>query len=220
MLISYKHRFLFVHIAKTGGTSIRTALRPYRWGWPYTLPLTLCSLVSQMTHPKHILGIKFPRHAKAIAAREMLPGDFYDSLFKFTVVRNPWDLQVSSYHHLKREHPRTMAGIDTFDAFLRRKFDPEREYDYLLDISQELQSEYVTDLQGNLIVDRVARYENLTEDFREICEHIGIRPPELPHKRKATGRRPYQDYYTTETRELVARHYGADIQRFGYSFEG
>jgi len=47
----------------------------------------------------HELAIKLPRHSKAIAAKEMLPREFYDSLFKFAFVRNPWDLQVSSYHH-------------------------------------------------------------------------------------------------------------------------
>ena len=218
MLISYRHNFLFVHIAKTGGTSIRAALRRYRWGWPYTVPLALCSLMSQMTRPKHVLGIKFPRHAKAIAAREMLPGEFYDGLFKFTVVRNPWDLQVSSFHHLKREHPDRVAHLESFEAFLAAKFDPQRPYDYLLDISQERQADYVSDLRGNLIVDYIARYESLDEDFGEICRRIGIPRPDLPHHRRAESRRRYQDYYDRHSAELVARHYAEDIERFGYRF--
>lgn len=219
MLISYKHRFLFVHIAKTGGTSIRKALRPYRWGWPYSVPLALCSAMSQMTRPRHVLGIKFPRHAKAIAAREMLPTDFYDSLFKFTVVRNPWDLQVSSYHHLRREHPQLMRDIPDFRTFLERKFDPDRPYNFLLDISQERQWEYICDLEGRQIVDFVARYENLAEDFERICAGIGIAKPQLPHERKASARSAFHNYYDTESRELVARHYATDIQSLGYTFE-
>ena len=47
-------------------------------------------------------GIKFPRHSKIIAA-EMLPAETFDNLFKFVFVRNPWDLQVSSFHHIRRE---------------------------------------------------------------------------------------------------------------------
>lgn len=218
MLISYKHRFLFVHIAKTGGTSIRKALRPYRWGWPYSAPLALVSAMSQMTRPRHILGIKFPRHAKAIAAKEMLPTDFYDSLFKFTVVRNPWDLQVSSYHHLKREHPQLMTDIPDFRSFLERKFDPDRPYNFLLDISQERQWEYICDLEGRQIVDRVAHYESLTPDFRAICHHIGIQAPRLPHERKAKDRSDYRDYYDTDLQLLVARHYAKDIAMFNYHF--
>ncbi|MCS4503029.1 sulfotransferase family protein [Arhodomonas aquaeolei] len=218
MLISYRHRFLFVHIAKTGGTSIRTALRPYRWGWPYTPVLAAASLISQMTRPKHALGIKFPRHAKAIAAYEMLPRELYEGLFKFAVVRNPWDLQVSSFHHLRREHPQRTAHLDTFETFIRAKLDPERAYDYLLDISQERQWEYVCDFNGRQIVDFVARYERLSEDFAHVCERIGIEAPALPHRRRAGDRGTYQDYYTPETRALVARHYAEDIERFGYRF--
>ena len=218
MLLSYRHRFLFVHIAKTGGTSVRAALRPYRWGWPYSVPLAAASLVSQLTRPRHILGLKFPRHAKAIAAKEMLPPGFYESLFKFTVVRNPWDLQVSSYHHLQREHPDAVAGLTDFRSFLRWKLDSDRPRHDLLDVARELQSEYVTDLRGHTIVDFVARYENLADDFRTICTRIGISPPPLPHHRRARQRRPYRDYYDGETRKLVEEHYRPDLERFGYEF--
>ncbi len=218
MLISYSHRFLFVHIAKTGGTSIRAALRPYRWGGLYTPPLWMASVVSQATRPKHVLGIKFPRHAKAVAAKEMLPGEFYRSLFKFAVVRNPWDLQVSSYHHLKRERPDVVAETPDFGSFLRHKLDPARPYSYLLDISQERQWEYVCDLDGSLIVDYIARYETLAEDFHTACERIGIAAPALPHERRATDRMGYRDYYDDGMRALVAEHYAEDIRRFGYEF--
>jgi hypothetical protein len=219
MLLSYRYRFLFIHIAKTGGTSIRTALRPYRWGWPYTGALMLCSLMSQMTRPRHILGIKFPRHAKAIAAQEMLPDTFYDSLFKFTVVRNPWDLQVSSYHHLRREHPEVVKDLPDFRSFLLHKFDPRRERDFLLDISRERQWHYITDHNGASIIDFVARYESLANHYAEICQRIGIPGPTLPHQRQATDRGDYRDYYDQELQEMVAEHYAEDIRRFGYSFD-
>lgn len=218
MLLSYRHRFLFVHIAKTGGTSIRAALRRYRWGWPYSVPLGICSLMSQATRPRHVLGIKFPRHAKAVAAKEMLPTDFYDSLFKFTVVRNPWDLQVSSFHHLKREHPDLVAEIPDFSTFIRAKFDPQRPYNFLLDISREQQWEYVSDVNGARIVDFIARYETLAEDYRTICERIGIDPPALPHHRRAGDRTHYRSYYDDALREIVGNHYARDVELFGYDF--
>ena len=37
----------------------------------------------------HSLGIKLPRHCKAITAREMLPREVYQGLFKFAFVRTP-----------------------------------------------------------------------------------------------------------------------------------
>jgi len=218
MLISYSHNFLFVHIAKTGGTSVRTALRPYRWSARYTAPLLFCSLLSQMTRPRHKLGIKFPRHAKAIAAKEMLPEEIYNKFFKFVFVRNPWDLQVSSYHHIHREKPELLERVKSFEDFLHLKFDPEREYDFMLDISAQRQWEYVVDLNGELIVDFIGRYEDLLNDYKKICAHIGIPFKELPHRRKAEDRKEYRDYYTDETAEMVETHYKKDIEMFGYSF--
>ncbi len=219
MLISYRKNFLFVHIAKTGGTSVRAALRRYRWGGWYTVPLWLASQASQLTQPRHKLGLKFPRHAKAVAALEMLPTPVFDELFKFAIVRNPWDLQVSSFHHIGREKPEVVDGVKSFADFLKLKFDPERPYDYMLDTSAELQHEYLINLRGEVIVDFIGRYERLQADFDTICERIGIAPFALPHLRKSSEREDYRGYYTDELVDLVARHYRRDIEILGYRFE-
>jgi hypothetical protein len=218
MLLSLRYKFLFVHIAKTGGTSVRVALGPYRWKDPYRIPLFLCSRLSSITH--HRLGCKFPRHAKAIAAREMLPRELFDQLFKFAFVRNPWDLQVSSYHHIQRERPHLLSGINDFETFLRWKLDSDRKYHYIIDTSIELQSDYIVDLHGNIIVDYIGRYERLEDDFREACNRIGIHPPKLPRKRQAKDRTAYKEYYTNATAQLVAQYFKRDIEMFGYSFDG
>lgn len=219
MLISYSKNFLFVHIAKTGGTSVRAALRRYRWGGWYSLPLWLASQVNQLSRPRHKLGLKFPRHAKAIAAMEMLPEEVFQGLFKFAVVRNPWDLQVSSYHHILQEKPEVLQGVRSFRDFLYLKFDPERPYNFMLDISAEQQHEYIVDLQGRVIVDFIARYERLQQDFQTVCAHIGISAPQLPHLRKAQDRKGYRSYYTDNLAELVAEHYRQDLKVLGYNFE-
>ena len=216
MLLSHRYRFLFVHIAKTGGTSVRSALQRYRWRDPYYLPQWIASRLSGMTG--HRLGIKLPRHCKAITAQEMLPREFYDSLFKFAFVRNPWDLQVSSYHHIRRERPQLLQANESFEDFLRRKLDPERPWQYHLDTSIESQSHYIIDLQGRQIVDFIGRYETLQEDFDHICDRIGITPITLPHRRKASDRADYRGYYDDSTRRLVAEHFAPDIERLGYEF--
>jgi hypothetical protein len=217
MILSLRYKFLFVHIAKTGGTSIRAALRPYKWRDPYRIPLFLCSRISSLS--RHRLACKLPRHAKAIAAYEMLPRELFNELFKFAFVRNPWDLQVSSYHHIQRERPHLLEGIKDFEGFLRWKLDPvDRPYHYIIDTSIELQSDYLIDLNGSIIVDFIGRYERLEEDFQEACARIGIKAPKLPHKRQARLRTAYQKYYTDETAELIAKHFKRDIDMFGYSF--
>ena len=217
MLLSLKYNFLYVHLAKTGGTSVRATLNRYRWRDPYYWPAYVCSRISSLTG--HKIGCKLPRHAKAICAYEMLPREVYDQLFKFAFVRNPWDLQVSSYHHIKRERPHLMRGHEDFESFLRWKLDPERPYQYHIDTSIERQSDYVVDLHGKVIVDFIGRFENLADDFAHICDRVGIKAPPLAHKRKARDRQSYQKYYTDETAALVAKHFKADIEMFGYSFD-
>jgi hypothetical protein len=218
MLLSLKYNFLFVHIAKTGGTSVRDALSRHSWKDPYRVPQFVCSRLSALTG--HRIGAKFPRHAKAVAAQEMLPRATFQDLFKFTIVRNPWDLQVSSYHHINRERPDLVAHIKDFDGFLRWKFDPARPPQYHADMSTELQSDYVIDLHGNTIVDFIGRYESLLSDFETICSRIGIPCPQLPHLRRADNRKKdYRSYFDDSSAALVAEHYRPDIERFGYRYD-
>ena len=217
MLLSLKYNFLFVHIAKTGGTSVRDSLRPLRFRDPWYPVQFLCSRLSALSG--HRLGIKFPRHSKIIAAKEMLPEETFEGLFKFVFVRNPWDLQVSSFHHIRRERPHLMSHIETFEQFIRWKLDPERPYQFHIDTSIELQSDYVVDLHGRVLVDFLGRYENLEEDFNEACRRIGIPPPTLLHKRQATDRqKDYRSYYTPKTEALVRDWYAPEIELLNYGF--
>jgi len=216
MLLSHKHNFLFVHIAKTGGTSVSDALKKYVWRDPYYIPQFIASKMSHMI--KHKAGIKMPRHAKVICAKEMLPHEFFDQLFKFTFVRNPWDLQVSSFHHIKRERPKFLNGHTDFKSFMKHKLDPERPYQYHIDTSIELQSDYLIDLKGNVLIDFIGRYENLQEDFDHVCKTVGITPFQLPHKRKATDRSDYRKYYNDEIAEMVSTHFKRDIDLLDYTF--
>jgi hypothetical protein len=218
MLLSVKHRFLFVHIAKTGGTSVRAALQAQRWRDPWYWPMFLCSRLSHLSG--HRIATKLPRHAKVVAAKELLPKEFFDQLFKFAFVRNPWDLQVSSFHHIRRERPQYLSGHEDFEAFLRWKLDPERPYQYHIDTSIESQTDYLIDLSGRVVVDFIGRYERLGEDFAEACRRIGMPAPALPHQRQARDRqKDYRGYYTDETAELVARHFARDIEILGYGFD-
>lgn len=217
MLLSHRYNFLFVHIAKTGGTSARAALASKaRWD-RYRPAMWLCSKLSHATG--HKLGSKFPRHSKIIAAKEMLPHEFFDGLFKFAFVRNPWDLQVSSFHHIRRERPQYLFGHDNFKDFLKFKFDPERPYQYHIDTSIEQQSDYLIDLHGNILTNFIGRYENLHDDFAHACEQIGIKTT-LPEKRISTDRKKdFRSYYDDECIELVAQHFKQDIELLSYKFE-
>ena len=56
MLLSRRYQFLFVHIAKTGGTSVRNALQRYRWRDPYYLPQWIASKLSGSLEAQHNLS--------------------------------------------------------------------------------------------------------------------------------------------------------------------
>ena len=217
MLLSHRYQFLYVHIAKTGGTSVRAALNKLRWRDPLYYLTFPAHKISAMTG--HKLGLKFPRHSHIIAAKEMLPAEYFDSLFKFAFVRNPWDLQVSSFHHIMRERPEVMNGITDFNEFMRWKFNPERTYQYHMDTSLSLQSDYLVDLHGDICTDFIGRYENLAMDFEHIASKLDINLAELPHKRQASNRsEDYRSYYQDDVAEAVAEYFKLDIEKLDYQF--
>jgi hypothetical protein len=216
--LSNRYNFLFVHIAKTGGTSMRTALRRLQYRDPLFWPQWLCSRIDHATG--HRIAAKLPRHAPIVTAKEMLPHELFQRLFKFAFVRNPWDLQVSSWHHLQRERPHLLQGIDSFETFIDYKLDPERPAQFHLDVSIRAQRDYLVDLNDNVIVDFIGRYENLSADYHTIGQRLGVNLPALPEKRRASNREDYRTYYTDALAERVGQAFQRDIDTFGYTFDG
>lgn len=217
VLYSPHFKFLFVHIPKTGGTSLRAALKPLLYQDPWYYLMWYPQRLSHWTG--HRTVTKFPRHAKIIAAREMIPHEIFTGLYKFSVVRNPWDMQVSSFHHLHKEHPEAVEGLSGFRDFVRYKLDPDRPPNPHLDVSGTPQMEFLCDMHGNLLVDDVVRFESLHEDYERVVQRIGLkRPPKLPHKRKGSRKADYRTYYDDETAALVADWYAPDLKAFGYEF--
>ena len=96
-------------------SSTRAALKRLHRTDPYAVPIHLVNGLTRIL--KYKTGAKFPRHAKAIAAYETIGEPFWSQLFKFVFIRNPWDLQVSSWHHLQRV---PNAPTDQFENFERR----------------------------------------------------------------------------------------------------
>jgi hypothetical protein len=80
------------------------------------------------------------------------------------------------------------------------------------------QLDFLVDANGELGVNFVGRFEHLGRDFTTVCELVGVPDRGLRHENKS-DRGPYQQYYTAETREMVARAFKPDIDYFGYAFE-
>lgn len=78
------------------------------------------------------------------------------------------------------------------------------------------QLEYVSGPDG-LLVDRVLRFESLAGDFAALAAELGF-PGRLPHLNASSRDRPYREWYTPATREVVARRFARDCEAFGYTF--
>lgn len=219
MLISHSHRFIFFHVAKTAGLSVRNALQPYAEE-PTKFKIKRPSrLKAGLPNPFYNVWEALLIHAKASDAQKELPTAIFDGYYKFAFVRNPWDWQVSMYHFILHEPTHVKHGlVKSFGTF-------ERYLEWVVAIpnpyakgATKLQKEVLTDSAGHLLVDFVGRYETLAQDFAQICQQLDI-IAQLPHVNKSTHH-DYRAYYNAHTRQLVAEHFAADITLFGYTFEG
>src|SRR6266496_1006908 len=201
-MISLQKHFLFVHIPKTAGNSIQTALRDYSED-------QLVALRKEQDGIERF-GLRNPnynikKHSTLAEYRDALGNEQFRNLYKFTCVRNPWDRMVS-YYFTPTQSPETWN---------RKKFrkiisSALSVADYLrLDKDEE-------DPFAN--VDYIMRFENLVDDFRTVCKALNISPATLPQYNRS-NREHYSKYYDDELRDLVSARFAAEIERFGYAFE-
>lgn len=227
MPVSHSHRFIFIHIPKTAGTS---ALETFRsagvqmeydgsnlWdvfaGHPRGPELVDCY---RRTFRVGTLAYAQQQHMPAAVLKNLISADVWDGYFKFAFVRNPWDLLVSGYHYQTGAlTPEQRALNPDASALLERCRDFSDVVRCYPMIRADMSS-FFTDDRGELMVDFVGRYESIDEDFAYVCRQIGIEAP-LSHENRS-DHASYREYYTPETRDIVARHFARDIERFGYRF--
>ena len=201
-MISLQKRFLFVHIPKTAGNSIQSALRDYSED-------ELVALRKEQDGVERF-GLRNPnykvkKHSRLAEYRNALGEARFGELYKFTCVRNPWDRMVS-YYFTPTQSPETW-NRKKFRKVISKAVSVA---DYLrLDRGKEDPFENV---------DYIMRFENLASDFRTVCEALSIPPPTLPQYNRS-NREHYSTYYDDELREFVRARFVAEIERFGYTFE-
>jgi len=213
MILSYSSGFLFVHIEKAAGSSIQQALLPVANVAPNSRLRRRLALLGPLNRIGGLYrALQFGEHSTADEVKRCLPTGAYNALFKFAFVRNPWDRLVSRYAHLLRSKDRRrhefISGLEKFEDFLQWEIRRDSANQY----------PYVTDAQGNQIVDFIGHYETLAEDFAKVCARLKFQV-ELPHA-NVSDHRDYRTYYTPETREFVAKQFRRDIEMFGYDFDG
>jgi len=228
MIVSHKHRFIFLKTKKTAGTSIelalsavcgrddiitplaqpedeplRRGLAPQNWRRPGLVPAAWRGMAELLNLSRK--AVDFHEHIKAEKARRFLGERVWNSYFKFAVERNPWDRQVSYWQFKMRKlgaKPMTLAEfLETHHA--------------------NLNSANIYSLDGRLAVDHLVRYEHLAGDLDHVLSHLGIDARlDLP-KAKGEYRRvgDYRDQYDAATRNWVARTYATEIALCGYRFD-
>lgn len=200
MILSDKKRFIFIHVPKTGGTSITQALKPYA-----TVGVHKQYAVNGTTLPKEVM-----KHARASVVKRYVASNKWDSYFKFGFVRNPWDLLVSMYHWQKTYRS---ADFKNFEDYIFRFKNAYAQKRTKLLIGG--QRAYVMS-GGTKIVNRVCRYENFNKELEFLEEKLGV-PLDLKYINK-TQHRHYRDYYTKSTTSIVSTIFKEDIAKFNYHF--
>lgn len=139
----------------------------------------------------------------------------WGSLFKFSVVRNPWDRFISSWHHIMEMDKKKYSLLEIIDMAKKKR--ERKEYDSKQGWHLSGQFEHLSDRNGIFQMDRIIRFENLQTEFNELLTSIGENIVKLPHKNK-TEHKHYTEYYNEETIERVYQIYKDDIGYFGYEF--
>jgi len=204
--------FIFIHIPKTGGTSIQRVLAQY---------------VKEELHKSrdsqiksHIPLSKLKEEIEITGAKRAEVKD----QFIFAFVRNPWERVQSLYHyiithdknrnnrnwHLLRPQYENMGLNDwvlqEMTSWITR-FTPWHSQDVIFQQTDWISPE----------IDFVGRFENLQTDFDNVCNKLNIKPSKLPHKLK-TNHPHYTDEFNSKASRFVAELFVDDIEQFKYKF--
>jgi hypothetical protein len=141
----------------------------------------------------------------------------------FEMIRHSGKALPRSQRFLRKKHYKplwqyVLRHANSFEEFLLNCTDVVHDIDGKRSAMYN-QLDYITDERGSIIVDFVGRFENLDRDVSSVIAALGLPSRSLPLVNKSHHRH-YSEYYSEETKTLVAERYSRDIQFFGYQFEG
>lgn len=205
MIISHKHRYLFVELPRTGTTAISKELRTHYDG---------VRILHKHATYQEFLKIATPEEK---------------TYFVFSCVRNPLDDAVSRYFKTKTDHRGWYSGrgksklrnVVRFVDWLGYKFVQITHADFprffrvfhILPYSN-------WSILSHKSFDYVIRFENLQPDFETALRLIGIEPvrPLPVSNRTASKDSDFLKYYTPEIIGQAKRVFGPYMRFWGYEF--
>jgi hypothetical protein len=191
MIVAPKQKFVFIHVQRTGGTSLTNAL-------------------------KESLGRAhkdYPQHWNAqTAAANIL--EKYKGYYCFGFTRNPWERIFSWYALIYANDSKSLAEERLrFEAFL--------QLDEATDFTQNLfhynTLDYFTNKEGALIADKIYEYKNINDDIKSLFDRFNLPLSEIPNMNTG-AKKNHKDFYTQKSYNLIAQKCKKDIQYFNYSF--
>lgn len=220
--------FLWLHIKKSGGQSIRQAIgsayvetrrkeaRPF-------VALPRQEWNDNLNNYRVPLG-NFDYRRMLFARDYLYPQDF-ERRFKFAVVRNPYARAVSAWRYVTRRNI-----IPQFWARYRYRY---RFIDFLSMLPEIWANKHnrilathtapvwpdISDEGGSSLLDFTAHLETIEQEFPLIAERLSLPDstafPRVNHHAQTDL---YTRAYGRRTRALVEQLYGEDIQHLGYEF--
>lgn len=244
MIISHSKKFIFIHGPKTAGSSIAISLmrylspgdiaRGYENGIKYGVKppdwnKSLLYLRPQDLFRKDPHAQAYRRyvwtqgvpstHLTAKQTQDLVGKRIWKKYFTFTFERNPWDRMISYYfwinHHFRTRRKSELPSFKKFIEAMYKNDGGLLKENHLAGYSN---LPYYT-IDGEIAVDYVGKYENLTADLQFVYNHIGI-PFDgwLPYDKK--GIRPEkttpEEMYDGESIQQMKRIFSKEISLFGY----
>ena len=231
MIVSHKHKFIFIKTRKTAGTSVEIALSEFcgegdiitpiseadekarvsmgfRGAQNFLVPKEFHSRLEWYCAPVMNSRKRFYNHMPAIQVKKYVGEKIWNSYFKFTIERTPLDKCLSLFHYL--------GGEDKFGAF--DSFIESGNMAGCIDFEKYSKG-------GVLIVDRVIRYDKLGEELGKVGEKVGLpRPLRLPEYQAKSGYRKKSKRevapISEETRAQIATAFAREIRLFDFKIQG
>ncbi len=210
MMVSPGARVLFVHVQKTGGSTVDRILQ---------------EALSDAQRPRGYRRRRHPRLREVLRRHPDL-ADYW--IFGF--VRNPWDRLYSWHSMILRRGEEAAAGDEgvagqiAHNRLWRPVLADYRDFErFVLEGLHELpwvgwpQLSYLRTRSRR--ADFIGRQERFDDDMRVVLERLGVDwPGEMPWQNAAGDGREYRDAYTPAMRDRIADVFAPDIREFDYAF--
>lgn len=188
--INHNKKFAFIHIPKTGGTSIQEAFIDW-----------------------NLDGENFEM-INAPVISNWKGWENYKDYRVFAFVRDPYDRLYSSYaYHIRQQH---INASLTFEEFVDFVIDKECGYDSNIMWHCYRTQRLMTHRGDDCMVTDVIRFENFDQGYQSICDYLELPPVSLRHENKTAARKSYREEYTSETALKTEKHFLEDFVTFGY----